>query len=322
MDAVVHEMGDAMGEYPRLARAGTGDHQQRTGLVSDRVELVGVQAFGERRRAAVDQRIRRRTIGGVGDVLGEEFVVSHVGDHSREGVPRPQSDRPAAWPHQRCFTGWMEYTEVTAEEFHQLDGLDDWRYVLDAIHATFRSPTYLAAAELTTTIAEIAEAAQHHPDIDVRYPGRVHVMLTTHATGGLTTLDVEVARAISAAAASAGAESQATLSQTVEIAIDTTDADRIRPFWAAVLGYRELHGSLVDPTGWGPPVWFQDMDEPRTERSRFHIDVSVPHDVAEERVAAAIAAGGSLVSDANARSWWVLADADGNEACVCTWQDR
>ncbi len=156
----------------------------------------------------------------------------------------------------------------------------------------------------------------------MRYPGRVHVKLTTHATGGLTTLDVDMARTISAAAATAGAESQPTIGQTVEIAIDTMDADRIRPFWAAVLGYRELDGSLVDPTGWGPPVWFQDMTEPRTERSRFHVDVSVPHDVAEDRLAAAVAAGGRLVSDEHARSWWVLADADGNEACVCTWQDR
>ncbi len=64
------------------------------------------------------------------------------------------------------------------------------------------------------------------------------------------------------------------------------------------------------------------MDEPRTERNRFHIDVSVPHDVADARIAATIAAGGTLVSDAEARAFWILADADGNEACICTWQDR
>jgi 4a-hydroxytetrahydrobiopterin dehydratase len=48
----------------------------------------------------------------------------------------------------------------------------------------------------------------------------------------------------------------------------------------------------------------------------------VPHDVAVSRTEAALAAGGHLVTDRYARSWWVLADADGNEACVCTWQDR
>ena len=42
--------------------------------------------------------------------------------------------------------------------------------------------------------------------------------------------------------------------------------------------------------------------------------------MAEERVAAALAAGGTLVDDEAAPSFWVLADADGNRACVCTAQ--
>jgi len=64
------------------------------------------------------------------------------------------------------------------------------------------------------------------------------------------------------------------------------------------------------------------MDVPRPQRNRIHLDVIVPHDEADARVAAAIAAGGHLISDAAARSFWVLADAEGNEACVCTWEDR
>ena len=216
----------------------------------------------------------------------------------------------------------MDYTAVTADEFAVLDGLDDWRFVLNAIHADFRAGSFSAAASLVSAVAEAAEAAQHHPDVDLRYPDRVRVMLTTHATGGLTTRDAELAREISRLAVQAGATSEPAAPQAVEIAIDTMDADRIRPFWAAVLGYRDDHGNLVDPLRIGPPMWFQQMDEPRTDRDRFHIDVSVPHDVAEARVAAALAAGGRLVSDRYARSWWILADADGNEACVCTWQDR
>jgi 4a-hydroxytetrahydrobiopterin dehydratase len=98
----------------------------------------------------------------------------------------------------------------------------------------------------------------------------------------------------------------------------------IRPFWAAVLDYSvvEADGSLVDPRGQGWPIWFQQMDEPRTDRNRFHLDVSVPHDLAEQRIAAALAAGGRMVSDARAKAFWILADAEGNEACICTWQDR
>ncbi len=60
------------------------------------------------------------------------------------------------------------------------------------------------------------------------------------------------------------------------------DETLIRPFWAAVLDYRvAADGSLADPRRQGWPVWFQQMDEPRTDRNRFHLDVSVPHDVAD-----------------------------------------
>ncbi len=216
----------------------------------------------------------------------------------------------------------MDAPQVTAEQIAALPGLDDWRFVLGTLRADFQAGSYPAAAALVVAITEAAEAADHHPDIDIRYPGRVRVVLTTHATGCVTELDVALARDISALAASSGAAAEPERGQALEVAIDTMDADRIRPFWAAVLGYREAGGALVDPLRAGPAFWFQQMDSPRTDRDRFHIDVSVPHDQAEARVAAAIAAGGRLVTDAFARSWWVLADADGNEACVCTWQDR
>jgi 4a-hydroxytetrahydrobiopterin dehydratase len=108
----------------------------------------------------------------------------------------------------------------------------------------------------------------------------------------------------------------------LEVGIDTMDAASIRPFWAAVMGYRDQKGTLVDPLGRGPAIWFQEMIEPRPQRNRVHLDITVAHDAAESRVAAAIAAGGTLVSAEFARSWWILADADGNEVCVCTWQDR
>jgi 4a-hydroxytetrahydrobiopterin dehydratase len=97
-----------------------------------------------------------------------------------------------------------------------------------------------------------------------------------------------------------------------------------------VLGYADEPPStpggqviaIVDPLRIGPPFWFQQMDAPRPQRNRLHIDVTVPHDVADGRVAAAIQAGGKLVTDERARSFWVLADPEGNEACVCTWEDR
>ncbi|MEN9506583.1 MAG: hypothetical protein RI958_2509 [Actinomycetota bacterium] len=216
----------------------------------------------------------------------------------------------------------MRYTPVSADEFASLEGLDEWRFLLGGIRTCFRAGSFAAAAALVVDIAQAADAADHHPDVELRYPDRVLVSLTTHDVSGLTSADVDLARTLSAVAAAQGATAEVTAVNPIEFAIDTVDAARIRPFWQAVLGYRNSDGVLVDPARVGPPLWFQRSDVARPGRGRFHVDVTVPHDVAEQRVAAAIAAGGTLVTDRFARSWWVLADADGNEACVCTWQDR
>lgn len=216
----------------------------------------------------------------------------------------------------------MKYASVTPAEFAGL-GLDDWRVNINSIRAVFATANFATAAALATAFADAADAADHHPDIEIRYPGTVRVSLTTHATGGLTTLDIDVARVFSQLADRAGATSQPRASEIVEFAIDTNDADRIRPFWKAVLGYQvAADGSLMDPLRIGPSVWFQDMGIARTQRNRIHFDVIVAHDEASSRIDSALAAGGTLLTDEFARAFWVLADADGNEVCVCTWQDR
>lgn len=220
--------------------------------------------------------------------------------------------------------------KISASQFHAHDGLPDWRVILGRIEAAFRAESYAAAASFIAEVSDAAEAADHHPDIDLRYPGRVHVTLTTHAAGGLTSADVGLARTISSLAVAAGLISDPLTSAGLEVAIDALDIDAVLPFWKAVLGYEEQPPdepggqvwALVDPHRIGTPFWFQQMDAPRPQRNRIHIDVSVPHDLAEQRVAAAVAAGGHIVSDARARAFWVLADREGNEACVCTWQDR
>lgn len=91
---------------------------------------------------------------------------------------------------------------------------------------------------------------------------------------------------------------------------------------AACGGRAGEHLRLVDPAGQLPAVWFQQMDVPRPQRNPLHLDLTVAHDEADARVRAALDAGGVLVSDARARAFWILADAEGNEVCVCTWQDR
>jgi 4a-hydroxytetrahydrobiopterin dehydratase len=214
------------------------------------------------------------------------------------------------------------YTKLTAPEFDAL-GLVDWRYAVGTVQAAFRAGSFPGAMDFAGEVARLAEDQGHHPDVDIRYPDRVVVRLTTHAVEDVTTRDAALARAISALAAERGFAAEPHAVQMIELAIDAIDIDAVRPFWAAVLGYRvDSYGNLVDPLGRGPAVWFQQMDAPRPQRNRIHFDVTVPHELAEQRVADALAAGGTLVSDARARAFWVLADAEGNEVCVCTWLDR
>jgi 4a-hydroxytetrahydrobiopterin dehydratase len=219
---------------------------------------------------------------------------------------------------------------LKASEFHRRADLPDWRVLLGRIEARFQAGSFDRAASFVQQIAALAETADHHPDVDLRYPGLVQVALVTHAARGLTDADVDLARAISAQAASDGIMAEALAPLRVEVAIDALDIDAIRPFWKAVLAYEDEAPpavgdqvqALVDPSRIGPAIWFQQMDAPRPQRNRIHIDVIVPHDVAEARIAAALDAGGRLLTDEFARAFWVLADPEGNEACVCTWQDR
>ena len=203
-----------------------------------------------------------------------------------------------------------------------------WRVVLATLGATFSTGSFSRGVELVTRIADAADAADHHPDVDLRYSA-VHVSLTSHDAGGLTQRDVDLAAAITAIADRLGVAGEPARPQRFELAVDALDIPAVLPFWRAVLGYRDepqpapdALPALVDPDGIGPAVWFQQMDAPRPQRNRLHVDVTVPHDVAEERVAAAVAAGGHLVSEARAPAFWVLADLEGNEVCVCTWQGR
>ena len=74
----------------------------------------------------------------------------------------------------------MDYTGITPQEFHEIEGLNAWRVVLNGLRADFRTGSFPTAAMLVSNIADAAEAIQHHPDIDVRYPDHVIVTITTH----------------------------------------------------------------------------------------------------------------------------------------------
>jgi 4a-hydroxytetrahydrobiopterin dehydratase len=218
----------------------------------------------------------------------------------------------------------MDETEKrTSTQVSASEGLEDWRVLLRTLQASFKTGSMAKGIEFAARIGAAADAANHHPDLTITYP-RVHVLLTTHEAGaGLTVRDIDLARTISALAAELEIAADPTAITQLEIAIDALDIPAVKPFWEAVLGYKPKNDDeCVDPYGRAPAFWFQQLDAPRPQRNRIHIDVTVPHDVAEQRVAAALAAGGTLVSDKVAPRFWVLADVEGNEACICTWQGR
>lgn len=71
--------------------------------------------------------------------------------------------------------------------------------VAGSARAHFRTGSFAAGVELVDAIGELADAADHHPDVDLRYAG-VTVRLVSHDVGGLSERDVALARQISAAA--------------------------------------------------------------------------------------------------------------------------
>lgn len=203
--------------------------------------------------------------------------------------------------------------------------LADWRILFAGLHARFRTGDFATGLALVNAIGEAAEAADHHPDIDLTY-SLVTVRLASHDVGGVTQRDIRLAREISEAAGRLGAKAEPEALSVTELALDTHDRHEIASFWAAVLGYEEGDDDreLVDPDGSRPTLWFQESERRGADdvEQRFHLDVRVPPEVAERRIKAAVDAGGRLASEGRAPAFWVLADAQGNQACITTWLGR
>lgn len=207
---------------------------------------------------------------------------------------------------------------ITVRQFQESDGVEDWREVGIGACACFRTGSFATGVALVAEIGRVADGLGHSPDVDLQ-PTTVTVRLFTAAVVGVSDVDVQMAREISAAARTLGVAADPAAVQSVQLTIDALGTDDVRPFWRAVLGYEEVGDEdLVDPRGRGPSIWFQPMDAPRPQRNRVHLDVFVPHDEAEARVAAALAAGGRRVDGSHAPDWWTLADAEGNEVDVAT----
>ncbi|CAA9317478.1 MAG: Pterin-4-alpha-carbinolamine dehydratase [uncultured Friedmanniella sp.] len=215
-------------------------------------------------------------------------------------------------------------TKLSGQQIADAD-LDGWVNLGGVLRTRVKTPDFAAGLALVNAIGAAAEQLDHHPDLELRF-SHVDVQLLSHDAGGVTGRDIRLARRISALAAEAGLRTEAGGVTRLELALDSPDHRAVLPFWAAVLGLRDqaaegVDDELRDPAGVLPPVWFQRSGD-EEPRQRWHHDLWVdPADV-QPRIDAAIAAGGSVVTDAAAPRFWVLADPEGNRVCLCTWQDR
>jgi 4a-hydroxytetrahydrobiopterin dehydratase len=223
---------------------------------------------------------------------------------------------------------------LTGDQIAETD-LTDWRKLAQGLHARYVVADFGTGARFVVAVAEAGDRLGHHPRVSI---GRGHVDLelvtddaiyrddegTEHVVEWVTQQDVDLARRITEIAAEHQLRADPASVSEIEHGLDTALSETIAPVWAALLtGDADAQGrgtpsdEIRDATGRVPNLWFGDADEPQAPGQRFHVEVYVAPEAAEQRIAAAVAAGGTVVDDSNGPSLVVIADQDGNKGVVC-----
>lgn len=208
--------------------------------------------------------------------------------------------------------------------------LEDWRKLAQGLHARFLVCDLAAAARFLTAVAATADGREPRVrtgagfvDLELVSDDAVYREDdgTEHVVEWVTQADVDLARRVSAVAAEQGLAADPAAVSEVELGLDTARSGALAPVWAALLtgdpaaqGRGTPGDEVRDATGRVPNLWFGD-DEPTDHR--FHLEVYVAPEARDARVAAALAAGGTVVDDSQAPGLTVLADPDGNRAALC-----
>ncbi len=220
----------------------------------------------------------------------------------------------------------MSRTALTGQQIAAAS-LHGWALLLSygqgGLQTRIHTENFTAGLRIVEAIGQAAEKMNHYAELDLR-PFRVDIRLTSREGGGVTESDVTLARRISDIATGAGVELECGSVTRIELGLDTPAYDKIAPFWAAVIDGQHVIGD----DNWGdvgdtrqalPMVWFQRSDGTEARRV-WHPHLWVDPGQVRSRIDAALAAGGTLVSDEAAPSAWVLSDPDGNQVYLCTWQ--
>jgi 4a-hydroxytetrahydrobiopterin dehydratase len=223
---------------------------------------------------------------------------------------------------------------LTGEEIAEA-GLTDWRKLAQGLHARYRVGDFGTGARFVVAVGEAGDALGHHPSVAIG-EGYVDLKLasadavyrddegTEHVVEWVTQQDVDLARRITEVAADHEVQADPASVSVLELGLDTASSATIAPVWAALLtGNADAQGhgtpgdEIRDATGRVPNLWFGDAGEHGTSLQRFHVEVYVAPEVAEQRIAAAVAAGGTVVDDSDAPSLTVIADQEGNRGVLC-----
>lgn len=213
--------------------------------------------------------------------------------------------------------------------------LTDWRKLAQGLHARYLVADFGTAARFVAAVGEAGDAIGHHPRVSIGN-GYVDLKLssddaiyrddegTEHLVEWVTQQDVDLARRIAEIAADHKVDADPASVSVIELGLDTAHSATIAPVWAALLtGSAEAQGhgtpsdEVRDATGRVPNLWFGNANGHETPRQRFHVEVYVAPEVAEQRIAAAVAAGGTVVDDSDTPSLTVVADQDGNTGVIC-----
>lgn len=213
--------------------------------------------------------------------------------------------------------------------------LTDWRKLAQGLHARYLVDDFGTGARFVTAVGEAGDALGHHPSVSI---GNGYVDLkmvsadaiyredegTVHVVEWVTQQDIDLARLITEIASDHEVDADPASVSVLELGLDTGHPATIAPVWAALLtgnADAQGHGSpsdeIRDATGRVPDLWFGDAVEHETRSQRFHVEVYVAPEVAEQRIAAAVAAGGTVVDDSGSPALTVIADQDGNTAVLC-----
>jgi len=200
----------------------------------------------------------------------------------------------------------------------------DWHVVFSAM-ACYRTTSPTQQDELAAAAAALADDRGFPLLLDLRAglvimdSGKDQWEDDVH---GLELDFTDLAGNLQAAARELGVTADPELPRFAQLFLDAADVAAVRAFWVAALGYTHDRRAGVtdihDPRRLNPVLVFQQLDasetERRRQRNRIHLELAVPSDLAQARLATTLAAGGRLVDESEHR--WRVADPEGNEMVI------